>query len=340
MSCTTTELLSHMKGLVAINAPYIYGGKGQTCTQNLIDSLTKSYPTHYTSTYREKAAKFIGQKVYDCSGAISTATGVVEGSAQMKANAKECVPVSQFDENKHKGWVLWRSGHVGAVVEDGVHCYESRGINYGAVRTVWKTRNFTHLLLVNGLVDANETGVQAIEEVTETKGYVKTNGGKLHLRAAATTSSTSLTQMPNGSELTIIAESTSWYKVKYNGKTGYAYKTYVTKTKPTTSTNTSSTSSATQTKTKWSAGKKYTVIASSGLTIRPSAGSTSHQTYSKLSASGKTVAVKTADGKGYKLKKGQNIDVLAVKMVGTDVWLQIGSGWVCAQKGTSQYVSS
>lgn len=338
MSCTTIELLSHMKGLVAINAPYIYGGKGQVLTQDIINSLASTYESHYTAEYKAKAKKFIGKRVYDCSGAISTATGVIEGSAQMKRNAKKCVPISQFDVNKHSGWVLWRSGHVGAVVEDGKHCYESRGINYGAVRTEWRNRNFTHLLLVNGLVDVRE---QIQEESNTTMktinkpGTVKTNGGKLHLRANTSTVSASITLMPNGSSVTVIGESDNWYEVKYNNKNGYAYKTYI----QIYDANTPDTSSGKNTAAKWSAGKRYKVIADSGLVIRPSAGSTAYQTYNKLSTSGKSVAVKTADGKGYKLKKGQNIDVLDVKIVSGNTWLQIASGWICAQKGTSQYVT-
>ena len=58
-------------------------------------------------------------------------------------------------------------------------------------------------------------------------GKVKTNGGRLMLRAKPSTSSKILKKMKNGSKVTITGKSGSWYAVTYSGKKGYAYAKYI-----------------------------------------------------------------------------------------------------------------
>lgn len=60
------------------------------------------------------------------------------------------------------------------------------------------------------------------DDEKERTGTVKTNGSRLMLRASNSTSSAILKRMPNGAKLTILAQKGSWYKVKYDGLTGYA----------------------------------------------------------------------------------------------------------------------
>lgn len=339
MSCTTIYLLEHMKNLVNANAPYIYGGKGQICTQALIDSLAKSYPSMYTAAYKAKAQKFIGKNVYDCSGAISTATGVVEGSAQMYANAKERVPISKYNASKHKGWVLYKPGHV-AVVVDGDYCYEARGINYGSVKSKWAGRGFTHLLLVNGLKDANsgvDTGADTSGHVSiqNKKGTVKTSSGAaLMLRKSCSTTSDILARIPNKTEIVLTGETDNWYIVLYNGIAGYVYKTYIV-VGNTVSSNTSSS--------EFKVGGKYSVTASSGCIIRSGASpKAAYQSYANLTADGKKKVAKTNDGKGYKLTKGSTFNIQSITNVtvgGTIyTYVEIPSGFICAKEGTNKYI--
>ena len=66
-------------------------------------------------------------------------------------------------------------------------------------------------------------------------GYVKTNGGNLNLRQSASTSSAVLTQMPNGSALTVLDNKKNYsgfYRVKYGNYAGYASTSYISFTKP------------------------------------------------------------------------------------------------------------
>lgn len=61
--------------------------------------------------------------------------------------------------------------------------------------------------------------------------YVKTTSG-LKLRSAASTSASSLVTMPYGSSVKEYFSLNGWSYVSYNGKTGYASSSYLSKTKP------------------------------------------------------------------------------------------------------------
>ncbi len=74
-------------------------------------------------------------------------------------------------------------------------------------------------------------------------GYVNTASAPLVLRKSASTSSAALANMPKGSTLTVLngkTKTNGFYKVTYNGKTGYAAASYITFTKPQTATVTAS----------------------------------------------------------------------------------------------------
>ena len=77
----------------------------------------------------------------------------------------------------------------------------------------------------------------------EKTAYVNTTDKiNLRLRSQPTTNSTELCKMPMHATITTIgAASNGWYKVHYNGMTGYASAEFITFTKPSTSTTTSST---------------------------------------------------------------------------------------------------
>lgn len=82
---------------------------------------------------------------------------------------------------------------------------------------------------------------------------------------------------------------------------------------------------------KYKVGKTYTVQVND-LTVRTGAGTS----YAK-----KTKKQLTADGQKHsnaqgQLKKGIEVTCMKVKTVGSNVWIQIPSGWVCAYYGTSK----
>lgn len=54
----------------------------------------------------------------------------------------------------------------------------------------------------------------------------------IHLRKAMTTQSAIVAEIPQGSEVDVLADCTTWFKVSYAGKTGYVMAQFVTRTEP------------------------------------------------------------------------------------------------------------
>ena len=76
--------------------------------------------------------------------------------------------------------------------------------------------------------------VKVNAETVEKTAYVyNTDGANLNLRSAASTSSSIVTKIPAGAQITVTGDATSgFYPVKYNGKSGYASTSYITFNKP------------------------------------------------------------------------------------------------------------
>lgn len=86
----------------------------------------------------------------------------------------------------------------------------------------------------------------------------------------------------------------------------------------------------------FSTGKTYTIKASSGLKVRTGPGTGYRQKKrSELTAGGKKAA---KVGTYAVLKNGTRVTAKAVKTVGSQVWVQIPSGWICAQIGSTAYL--
>ena len=80
--------------------------------------------------------------------------------------------------------------------------------------------------------------------LTSQAGVVSLSSGRLNVRKSASTSSTVLTSLSNGSYITLISLSGNWYYVEYeDGKYGYCHKNYIKPDSGKTATvNTTSTS--------------------------------------------------------------------------------------------------
>lgn len=131
MSKTRNGLIEHCKS--KIGTPYVFGAKGEVMTQARINQLARENPGTYTSSYKTKAARFIGQHCTDCSGLISWYTGRIRGSYNYHDTAVERVSIDHLDESMI-GWALWKPGHIGVYIGDG-YCIEAKGINYGTIRS-------------------------------------------------------------------------------------------------------------------------------------------------------------------------------------------------------------
>lgn len=71
-------------------------------------------------------------------------------------------------------------------------------------------------------------GVPFNDAYASRTGTVTTGGGRLNLREKPSTDSRILTQIPNGTVITILGRSDGWYTAQYDGLTGYVFGQYIT----------------------------------------------------------------------------------------------------------------
>lgn len=145
-----------------LGTPYVYGAKGEILTQARLNQLAKENPSTFTSSYKAKAAKYIGQCCTDCSGLISWYTGVLRGSYNYHDTAEERVSIGHLNESMI-GWGLWKPGHIGVYIGDGL-CIEAKGINYGIIESQVSATAWQKALK---LCDIDYTA----KPVTYTKGF-------------------------------------------------------------------------------------------------------------------------------------------------------------------------
>lgn len=101
---------------------------------------------------------------------------------------------------------------------------------------------FSSGLAVTGVTDQLFNQNNIVEAATTTT-YKTT--ASLNLRSGASTKQKVILTIPKGKAVTYISKSGSWYKVKYNGKTGYVSSKYIKVTKVTTTKSSAKTSSNT-----------------------------------------------------------------------------------------------
>lgn len=120
-------------------------------------------------------------------------------------------------------------------------------------------------------------------------GTVKCSSS-VNFRSAPNTSSTSYGELKNGTKVNVVGVSSGWYKVTYNGKTGYIHPDYITLAS--SSAGTAIAPSNTVTSTTGTAG---TVKCSSSVNLR-SAANTSSSILAELKNGTKITVVSTANG--------------------------------------------
>lgn len=121
--------------LSLIGTPYFYGSKLNILTEDFMQRMHHMYPNIVTSMYMETARKQgqVGKINVDCSGLIGSYRKKQIGSSQLYATAKKRLPISQVNDFAI-GTVLWKTGHVGVYVGNGM-CVEARSIKYGTIKT-------------------------------------------------------------------------------------------------------------------------------------------------------------------------------------------------------------
>lgn len=156
MALTGIGLVNYVKS--KLGTPYVYGAKMELLTQAKYDYLKKTYGSMVWDSDKSK----IGKVCCDCSGLISAYTGVVQGSAQMKAAAIKCQPISTI-KDAPLGAILWKDGHVGVYIGNGEYIAED-GSAYGCRQNKISNASFTHWLLMSYIdYSENMTAEQAVD---------------------------------------------------------------------------------------------------------------------------------------------------------------------------------
>jgi hypothetical protein len=149
--------------LLKLGLGYVYSATGQVCTVELLKSAQVTYGKTMGEGYFQKngdytkgrCARWIGKFCFDCSGLIKAARKAISGvwqdlSAQglydqciTKRGVISTMPlipgtlVFMYQSNKE------RIVHVGVYVGNG-EVIESRGVDYGVVKTKLSSRAWTH----------------------------------------------------------------------------------------------------------------------------------------------------------------------------------------------------
>lgn len=169
MSKTVAGLIEHCKS--KLGTPYVFGAKGEILTKAGLDRLARENPGTYTSAYKTKASKFVGQHCTDCSGLISWYTGRIRGSWDYKESADKAIGIDRLDETM-VGWALWKPGHIGVYIGDG-WCIEAKGINYGTIESKVSSTAWQEVLKLH---DIDYTAVPAPEK--HYQGFLPAADGK------------------------------------------------------------------------------------------------------------------------------------------------------------------
>ena len=120
---------------------YVFGAKGQVCTREDIEKFQQHWGKNnvWDSDF-EKA----GQICCDCSGLISSYTGIIRNSTNYKESATQ---IEKIEDRKPemRGWGVWMKGHIG-VYDGNDGYYAMDGSDANAVHKKLDGRGFTHII--------------------------------------------------------------------------------------------------------------------------------------------------------------------------------------------------
>ena len=138
---TVDGLIAHCEKALKEKWQYVYGAKGKVTSAAQINALRKVYGSGCVWPSDSSKA---GKICCDCSGLISSYTGVLRGSAQYKATGLIVKPISQRT-SAMRGWAVWMNGHIG--VYDGNNGYYAMdGSARNMVHYNLSKNKFTHII--------------------------------------------------------------------------------------------------------------------------------------------------------------------------------------------------
>lgn len=221
MSKTVQGLLNHCQIALKNNVQYIYGAKMKVMSLAEIKALQNIYGTSYVwKSDLSKANKLC----CDCSGLISSYTGIVRNSTDYKNTALQSVTIAELKKNwkKYVGWGLWMKGHIGVVSDKEGYYYAMDGSARNMVHNPMHLQGWT---LCIKLKDIDYSNLIPKAEIPQIIGIATEN---LNIRKAASTQSAILGQIPKNKNADIIGiAENGWYKVSYKDIVGYCSNSYL-----------------------------------------------------------------------------------------------------------------
>ena len=156
-----------------LGEPYIYGCKHELLTKEKYTSLKRQYGNQCVW---DSDINKVGKICCDCSGLIGIALqelnikGYMIGSYQFKERATKIMPISEIN-SAPIGALVWMKGHIGIYTGNNKYIAED-GSAYGCRETDLKNNKFTHILLLENIIDYNNINKEyesAINKLVESK---------------------------------------------------------------------------------------------------------------------------------------------------------------------------
>jgi hypothetical protein len=138
---TVNDLILHCQTALKEKWQYVYGAKKQKLSLQQIKQLQKQYGSMVWQSDLLKA----GQTGCDCSGLISSCTGIERSSTNYKQTALETISLNELKNNweKYIGYGLWMQGHIGVVSETKGYYYAMDGSARNMVKYLMSMQNWT-----------------------------------------------------------------------------------------------------------------------------------------------------------------------------------------------------
>lgn len=169
MSKTVKQLLEHCRK--AKDWKYVYGMKGSVMSLNQYNNLKRLYGSMVWVSDKNK----VGKVCCDCSGLISSCTGITRGSSEYKSTAKETATINQLKANwsKYIGWGIWKNGHIGVVSDTPGYYYAMDGSAANWVHKPISAQNWQYVIkLIDIDYSANEQTKADVFYQVRTQGKI------------------------------------------------------------------------------------------------------------------------------------------------------------------------
>lgn len=155
-------LLDHCRKALKDNVQYVYGAKMQVLSYNQIKNLQNTYGKNMVWDSDLNKA---GKMCCDCSGLISSYTGIIRSSSGYADTASAEVSISELKAHwkKYVGWGIWLRGHIGVVSDQEGYYYAMDG----------SARNMVHYPLSKNnwikVIKLRDIDYREVKEMTESE---------------------------------------------------------------------------------------------------------------------------------------------------------------------------